>query len=202
MSGFNTAFIEETKEFVGGFIGENFSEKICYHNIDHTLEVVEASEVIGRHCKLTDRDLEIVIIAAWFHDTGYFLGCENHEEASSNIAKQYLQNENIDPSYIHQVVNCILSTKLPQKPRTILEQIICDADLVHLASDQFLEKSKLLLHELKLQNRGMSDKMWLILSKEFIETHKYHTQYGKNVLFPGLKNNLSLLNSKILEIEE
>ena len=202
MSGFNTAFIEKTKEFVGGFIGENFSEKICYHNIDHTLEVVEASEVIGRHCKLTDRDLEIVIIAAWFHDTGYFLGCENHEEASSNIAKQYLQNENIDSSYIHQVVNCILSTKLPQKPRTILEQIICDADLVHLASDQFLEKSKLLLHELKLKNRGMSDKMWLILSKEFIETHKYHTQYGKNVLFPGLKNNLSLLNSKILEIEE
>jgi len=202
LSGFNTAFIEKTKEFVGGFIGENFSEKICYHNIDHTLEVVEASEVIGRHCKLTDRDLEIVIIAAWFHDTGYFLGCENHEEASSNIAKQYLQNENIDSSYIHQVVNCILSTKLPQKPRTILEQIICDADLVHLASDQFLEKSKLLLHELKLQNRGMSDKMWLILSKEFIETHKYHTQYGKNVLFPGLKNNLSLLNSKILEIEE
>ena len=90
MGNFSTPFIEMTREYVAGFIGNNFTEKICYHNIDHTLEVVDAVEFIGRKCNISDKDLETVLIAAWFHDTGYYLGCENHEEASEKIALMFL----------------------------------------------------------------------------------------------------------------
>ena len=201
MKNFNTPLLKRTKEFVAGFIAENFTEKICYHNIDHTLEVVEAVEIIGKHCNISKEDMETVIIAAWFHDTGYFLGCENHEEASANIAKQYLTDENIDPEIINKVANCILSTKIPQTPNSTLEKIICDADLFHLASEKFFNKSKLLWLELTLHNQKITPESWLNQSREFVETHEYHTSFGKEILLPKMEKNLASLKLKIKEYE-
>ncbi|MCK5105544.1 MAG: HD domain-containing protein [Cyclobacteriaceae bacterium] len=201
MNNFNTPLLRKTKEYVAGFIAENFTEKICYHNIDHTLEVVEAVEIIGKHCNISKEDMEAVIIAAWFHDTGYFLGCENHEEASANIAKQFLFDENVDPNIINKVANCILSTKIPQTPKNTLEKIICDADLFHLASEKFFNKSELLWRELTLHNHKITPECWLNKSKEFVEAHEYHTTFGKEILLPKMEKNLALLKLKIKEYE-
>ena len=202
MGNFNTSFLEKTKEYVAGFIGENFTEKICYHNIDHTLEVVDASELIGKKCKISNKDLETVIIASWFHDTGYYLGCLEHEEASAKIASEFLSGQNTPQEIIDEVVNCILSTKIPQKPKTLLEKIICDADLYHLSTKKYFEKSALILRELKYQNQEISSELWLKESKDFIEAHVYHTSYGKKVLFPLLKKNLALLQRRIEEFAQ
>lgn len=198
---FSTPLIERTKEYVAGFIGEHFTEKICYHNIDHTLEVVHASELIGRQCDISDSDLETVIIAAWFHDTGYYLGCESHEEASASIARDYLRRENIDERRVKSIDSCILATMIPQNPQNLLDQILCDADLYHLSTDHYFEKSDLLLRELSFEGNDYSQESWMKLSREFIEAHRYHTPYGKRVLFPLLKKNLELLNSRINEFE-
>ena len=199
MGKFSTPFLEKTKEYVAGFIGDNFTEKICYHNIDHTLEVVEAVEFIGRKCSISEKDLETVIIAAWFHDTGYYLGCEDHEEASAKIALRYLKKEHIHKNTRDQIAGCILATKIPQQPKTLLEKILCDADLFHLSSKKFFEKSELLLRELKNQNIDVSAFSWMIKSKEFVEAHKYHTDYGKTTLYPLLKKNLTLLQNRLQE---
>ena len=200
MGSFSTSFLERTKEYVAGFIGEHFTEKICYHNIDHTVEVVAFCELIGKKCRISNADMEIVMIAAWFHDTGYYLGCQDHEDASAEIARKYLSEQDCDDLYIKKVVNCILATKIPQSPKTLLEKILCDADLYHLSSDQFFEKSELLLQELKFENQEISDEMWLEGSKEFVEAHRYHTTYGKRVLFPRLIKNLQMLKSRIEQI--
>ena len=197
MINFNTPFLDKTKEFVAGFIAENFSEKICYHNIDHALEVVEAAEMIGHQCEISDEDMETLLIAAWFHDTGYYLGCQDHEEASAKIARKFLQSHHIDKDIIKQVSNCILSTKLPQQPTNLLEEIICDADLFHLSTERFFEKSQLLLHEISLQTGEISQKKWIEESLNFISSHKYHTSYCQQKLGPLQKKNVELLLSKV-----
>ena len=61
MGNFSTPLIKKTKEYVAGFIADNFTEKICYHNIDHTLEVVEASEFIGNKLKISKEDLKRIL---------------------------------------------------------------------------------------------------------------------------------------------
>lgn len=201
MEKFSTPLVEHTKEYVAEFIAENFTEKICYHNIDHTMEVVEATEIIGRKCKISDKDLETVIISAWFHDVGYFMGCENHERASAKIAEEYLKRENVDTERIIQVKQCILSTKIPQKPKTLLDKILCDADLYHLATEKFFEKSQLLWREFSLHNKDITPKYWLNQSKDFVEAHEYHTSFGKHKLLPKLEKNLTLIKDKIKQFE-
>jgi predicted metal-dependent HD superfamily phosphohydrolase len=158
---------------------------------------VEAVEVIGRKCKISDKDLETVVVAAWFHDTGYYLGCMNHEEASTEIARDFLVKHGKSGDFIEDVTKCILSTKVPQKPNSLLEKIICDADLYHLATEKFFEKSELLWKEFSHTDETMTPESWLNQSKEFAEAHQYHTKFGKEKLLPKLKKNVQLLITKI-----
>jgi len=194
---FYTPLLQETKEYVANYVADHFSETICYHNIDHTLEVVEAVEIIAEDCKINANELEIVLVAAWFHDTGYYKGCENHEKASAKIAQTFLREKDVSGEFIDAVSRCILSTKVPQKPKALLEKIICDADLYHLATDKFFEKSELLWKEFSFTNQDMTPESWLSQSRQFVKEHRYHTDYGKRELYPKLIKNLELLNTKI-----
>jgi len=47
----------------------------------------------------------------------------------------------------------IMATKIPQSPKNLLEQIICDADLDYLGRERYEENSLLLLQELRLKKK-------------------------------------------------
>ncbi len=197
MKTFTTSLLEKVKDYVRGIFTEKFSEKIYYHNIDHTLDVVAATEIIGRECDLSPDDLEKVMIAAWFHDIGYYLGQKNHEEASADIASDFLKKEGVKDQAIEQIRNCILATKIPQSPKNQLEKILCDADLYHLSTNDFLEKTELLWREYSMSDPELIMENWLNVSRDFVSKHAYHTPYGKEILQPALTRNLKLLDAKI-----
>ncbi|WP_204306740.1 hypothetical protein, partial [Klebsiella pneumoniae] len=74
------------------------------------------------------------MLAAWFHDTGFSSGqAEGHEETSVQIATQFLQSRHTDEGIMQRVASCIRATKMPQSPVSLIEKILCDADLQHLA---------------------------------------------------------------------
>lgn len=194
---FNTPLIEKAEKFVREFLSKNFSDKICYHNIDHTLEVVKAAEKIGRNCGLQDEELEICILAAWFHDTGYYKGNVDHEEESSNIAFEFLDSLDVHPEKIEKVVGCIKATKIPQNPQCLLEKVLCDADLFHLSTKKFFSKSELLRKELVYHHCHISPKSWMTKSCMFVSQHNYFTEFAKKILKPKKQENLKKLEMKI-----
>jgi hypothetical protein len=40
--------------------------------------------------------------------------------------------------------SCICATKLPQRPKSLLEEIVCDADKYNLGTENFLKSDELL----------------------------------------------------------
>ena len=62
---------------------------------------------------------------------------QNHEYYSQVVARNFLGRKNWPPAEINRVTGCIAATKMPQKPTTLLEEILCDADLAHLAEPDF-----------------------------------------------------------------
>src|SRR5690606_34021901 len=194
---FKTAMVEKAEKFVRELLGKNFSEKICYHNIDDTLDVVQAAEKIGRKCGLSDEELEVCIVAAWFHDTGYYKGNINHEEESANIAREFLLSQDIPAPKIEKVVGCIRATKVPQNPQCLLEKVVCDADLYHLSTSKFFSKSELLRKELVYHHCHISPKSWMAKSCLFVSQHNYFTEFAKKILKPKKQENLKKLEMKI-----
>ncbi|MEJ0102540.1 MAG: Pycsar system effector family protein [Bacteroidota bacterium] len=83
---------------------------------------------------------------------------------------------------------------MPQTPTNLLEEIICDADLFHLGTDDFKQKNKLLRKELvNLGGEELSKKQWKKKNTHFLESHQYFTSYGREKLQPIQDENLERL---------
>ena len=120
---------------------------VVYHNFNHTMNVVEASNEIALAENVSESDLEILLMAAFLHDTGFTVTHKDHEEHSKEIASDYLSKNDIASDKIEKVLGIINATKMPQKPKSHLEEIICDADLDYLGSLDYRSKSNLLRSE-------------------------------------------------------
>ncbi|MBO9152323.1 Pycsar system effector family protein [Chitinophaga sp. GCM10012297] len=172
---------------------------LVYHNLAHTLQVVQAAEQISAYYRLTEADQLVVLLAAWFHDMGYLLGDRTqHEPAGAEAAKAFISQQQLPESMGQAVADCILATRIPQHPRNLLEQIVCDADLFHLGSKDFSKRNKLLRTEVELATeQKISGADWAKSSIQFLETHTYHTAYCRTLLKQQKEENLEKLRSKL-----
>ncbi len=171
---------------------------LVYHDLSHTHEVVQAAEQIAAHYQLKDDDQVVVFTAAWFHDVGYLLGPpERHEQIGADKAAEFLQAQRINGEIIEKVRGCILATRLPQSPHDLLEEIICDADLFHLGTENFSEKNKLMRKEKEmLLGAEIGGSLWRAGAIKLLESHHYFTDYVKTLLKKGKEDNLAELRKK------
>src|SRR4249920_1652254 len=79
----NNPIISEVKEYVEDLFRNKYDNRSSYHSLEHTKEVAEAAGKIGKGSGLSDEELEAVVIAAWFHDTGYLFEPKDHEKQSA-----------------------------------------------------------------------------------------------------------------------
>ncbi|MCK7591340.1 HD domain-containing protein [Subsaxibacter sp. CAU 1640] len=165
-----------------------------FHGIKHTVEVFENVLLIGGYENINDEEQEILNIAALFHDTGMSETYIGHEDVSANNAKTYLNEHSYPKEKIKRVLKCVKATKMPQNPKTLLECVMCDADLSHLASTNYLFKNELLRTEwANYMDLVFTDEEWYQLNLEFLINHTYHTNFGKTVLKEGKQRNIELL---------
>jgi uncharacterized protein len=168
--------------------------RLGYHNITHTLDVLEQAEILAKQEKVADKhDLLLLKAAAIFHDSGFLFVYKNHEEKSCEIASESLRNVFSDVD-IKKVCGMIMATKIPQTPNTLLEQIICDADLDYLGRDDFEPISRNLYKEFIVFKIIPEDIIWDHIQIKFFESHHYFT--GTSM---SKRNEKKLKHLKILK---
>ncbi|MFN0290207.1 Pycsar system effector family protein [Pedobacter helvus] len=191
---------QEVEIYVVKYFNDHHNADLVYHNLAHTKKVVQAAVQIANHYQLNDDDFFIVYAGAWFHDTGYFVESSSHEEKGATHAVTFLESHQVNSDLIIAVKNAILSTKLPQSPTNLNERILCDADLFHLGSEDFVERSKLLHKEVeKLCGKEISKKNWRLKDIEFLENHQYHTDYCRLLLSDAKTKNIAAIKRKLSE---
>ena len=172
----------EVEAYVTNFISEQVPREYAYHDVQHTLNVVATVEQLGNAMNVTDMEQEILLLAAWFHDTGYDKGSMNHEERSCRYAREYLSQYNYLETNILQIEACIMATKMPHQPDSMLEKIMCDADMSHLGKKVYWDRCNLVRQELTMaKNIVMDTEEWLNFELRFLEGHRYHTKVAKNL---------------------
>lgn len=197
----DSELIREARSLAEREFADRTFDKYYFHNLDHTKEVVAAVNDIGKHCDLTNEEFEAAITAAWLHDIGYREGSENHEENSVKAASGLFAKLNTPIGKISMINSAILSTRIPQHPRSMVDKVLCDADLYHLATEECDEKGRLLRSEwTHTKKKDMNDKDWLQHNVEFMEGHHYHTPYGQTVLEEGKRKNIKRIK-KVLDPE-
>jgi len=189
--------LEDIKNHVVSYFEAHHDPELVYHDIKHTQSVVTSATRIADHYQLNDEDFFTVITAAWFHDTGYFTNKTDHETKSAQLAADFLKELKVDDSLIERIGDCIKATKMPQKPIGRLQEILCDADLYHLGSDKFEERSKQLLKEIEgVKHIEMDKQQWRQKNIDLLESHRYFTDYARLLLNDQQEKNLQKLKHK------
>jgi hypothetical protein len=197
----DTEILLNIENYVKELFRTKLNSEVLYHNIRHTVEVVEVSKEIGLAENITASDLEILLIASWFHDTGHFHCCTGHEEQSTEYAKNYLENISYPLNKIGVIIECISATKIPQQPKNKLQEIICDADLHHLGEKDIKERGDLLRKEFELRGiKKLSDIEWLSVSLEFFNNHQFFTDYAKKHYGIQKEINMEIMKQKLEEL--
>lgn len=191
-----TELVKRSKKYAEEVLG-NLPKEYSYHSLTHTQEVVAAAEEIGNEIGLSPEQMELVIVAAWFHDVGYKCGFKNHEEESARLMREKLAEFEVTPEKIAEVEKIIKSTQMPQSPEDELSKVMCDADLYHLSSDIYFVRSEELRQELiNVCDEKISPKDWVKKNLKFLSTHSYFTAYGQNTLEPRKQSNIKKLQKK------
>ncbi len=190
--------IEKASAFVFELLKKELPDNFIYHNYTHTKRVVKSLQEIIDHTELSEEEKEILLLSAWFHDTGYVKGCEDHEQSSVEIATEFLLANQCSARKIEAVGKCIMSTRFDVRPTDKLGKIIRDADASHFGKDYFEEASEFLRLEYKLQSRkNYSEKEWRKINiKLFTEGHEFYTDYALQNWLPQKEKNLFELIEK------
>ena len=185
------------EEYVTGLFDQRQSPGLVFHNLGHTKRVVKHTLEIASHYKVSDREILILIGAAWFHDTGYlYAEPGKHEETGCQIMKTFMKDYTEDETLLEEIHACVMATKFPRDPKNLLQEIICDADTYHFGTKKFGETNKRMIEELKLRNGEIDPDKFREETIQLLKTHVYYTSYCKELLNEGKKKNLKRLVKK------
>ena len=141
-----TSLVEEayahTMELINYYCRDYF-----FHNWSHTQSVFDRSTYLALSEGISGTDLEDLQIAALFHDTGFSVQYAKNEYEGSQIARRWLESKNHDESRIQKIEKIIMATVLFSKPKTLLEEIIQDADLDNIGTKEGFKNSEKVLRE-------------------------------------------------------
>lgn len=178
----NEQILRETEQYISEYFTKHISPEYVFHDFEHTVQTVAAARTIGEGFELDEHEMLLLVLATWFHDTGYSEGPKNHEERSCSNADHFLRGK-IPDNDLQTVQSLIRATKVPQNPQTLVEQIICDADLSHLGMETYWDRTGKLRQEFILARKTiMSEQDWVDFELNFMLNHNYHTAVA-NELF-------------------
>ena len=90
---------------------------LYYHDVRHTIDVVNQAELIAIGEGLDDESILLLKSAALFHDVGHVIGYDNHEFFGTEIVREMLPKYGYDDEQIDTICDIIMATKMPPDPK-------------------------------------------------------------------------------------
>ena len=195
-----TSLYKKTEVHVTEMFQQHQPAHLVLHNLEHTETVVKKVNEIAGHYNLSEEDMMVVYVAAWFHDVGYLKDKpENHEFKSVEIMKDFMHEQNVSDDIINKIEKCILATRAPRNPLDLNSEILCDADTYQFGSKKEFKRTNKLafveassFSEFKLTRSGFDDTTIKLLTN-----HKYYTTYCKEILNDVKKENIKKIKKEM-----
>ena len=203
----HTPRLKIVDQYIREVFRDELPDGIKFHDANHTLHpttgVVASANRIAISENISERDRELLITAAYFHDTGYIREYEKNEPIAARMAGRILKLIGYKPNEIVKVQQMILSTDLEREPKTHVEKILCDADLDHFGREDFFELDGKLREGRRIRGLDVSDDAkWYKGTLAVITNHQYYTESQKKLRDKEKQKNIKRLLNKLEEIEK
>ena len=191
--------VAAAREFIFEKLKRELPGDLFYHGIHHTVDVTKvALQIANREGVCDQTSLGLLETAALYHDCGFIYTYQDHEEAGCSVVRDTLPLFGYTADHIQIICGLIMATKLPQTPRTYLEDIICDADLDYLGRPDFKAIGDTLFQELLVRNKVTDIATWNKRQVDFLSQHSYKTKTSQELREMGKQSHLSELKKGLL----
>lgn len=127
------------------------SPTLTYHSVEHTRDVLREVVTLASEDALSERDVELLAIAAAWHDVGFLYARAANEPLAAQALSTFLtKDDRYVANEIELLRSMILDTALVkdsgvpmQVATTRLSPYLLDADLANFGRPDFLEKCEL-----------------------------------------------------------
>ncbi len=161
------------RDFAVDCLTRQLPPEYAYHDVRHSIDVADFAGSIGRQAGVGEADILLLMTAAIFHDAGYMYRYEQNEALAADFAARELPRFGYGAAQIALVRELIHATEFPQHPATLLQQIICDADLFYLITDDAPERIKAYRRELAHVGKVYSEPEWQSLQNNFLRKQHF-----------------------------
>jgi len=171
---------------------------LTYHSLAHTRDdVAPATRRLATIVGVSGEQRVLLHTAAYYHDIGFVMQRIDHEAIGARIAAETLPSFGYSPAQIEIIHGMIMATKLPQSPRTTLEQLMADADLDALGRTDFITRNQALRDELAAYGAHWDDLAWAHEQLCFVGSHQYWTEAARQVRGAQKRRNIELIGEMI-----
>ncbi len=188
---------ENLSVYIFNLLETELDSRLYYHNVEHTLGVINDCLLLGKQYELNEQDKIILKTAALLHDIGFLKVYDQHEEQGCKIAVDILPEYGYSSEQIARINRLIEVTNVFVKPENELEYLITDADLFYLGTDEFNRISSNLFKEWSAFNMVNGIQDFFEVQIRFLEKHTYYTPLAKELLNLQKEKNLQLVKDAL-----
>lgn len=195
-----TNIYKRTEQHVTSLFEQPHPAHLVLHNLDHTKNVVKKTNEIAGHYQLSEEDMRVLFIAAWFHDTGYLTGPpQGHERRGADLMRSFMQSLNEPDSIIEKADSCIMATGFPRNPQGVLEEIICDADTYQFGDKkEFKQTNKAAFKEVQyFKGPQITEQDFNEGTLAMLENHTFYTSYCRDLLNNPKKDIMKKIKKRL-----
>jgi uncharacterized membrane-anchored protein YitT (DUF2179 family)/predicted metal-dependent HD superfamily phosphohydrolase len=190
--------VDEVQSFILQKLEKELPAYLSYHNANHTRNVIQYTKDLAISENISANDQDLLVTAAIFHDAGFVETYLGHEQVSCKMAQTFLPRFGYTTGEIDRVCLLIMATRIPQKPRDELAEILCDADVYYLGTEGYQSMAENLYQELHAIGIVKNRERWMQQQVQFLRVHHFFTDEARNRLSSMQMQNLHALQHEAL----
>lgn len=177
----NKTVLINAEKYIKLLLVNQLSHNYLFHSQSYTCKLVNKVTELLAESEITELKSNQIILATWFLNAGYTIDYDNHVVESIRLAKEFLEEQNIETENIDNVLHLVAKAWEKDKPTTKEEAIIKDIRTWFYASSNFKKLLQLLRLELESLNKSVPDlDIWRLKYVEKLRLeHKYYSDYAK-----------------------
>ncbi len=177
---FTSNIFNAAHQHVLNLFNQQYDTRLLFHSYQRTHDIVTKVDEMGKALNFSDSTIEVALLAAWFHATGYLFDYNDPVSKSTEQAKAFLSSQRYSSDKLNKVLAAINTTNDTINPVSKEEQLLNDAIASLNATENFFEHRPLLRLEWEfLQNRKLSTYEWNQIQLQELLNTRFHTDYGK-----------------------
>src|SRR3954470_16224371 len=102
---------EQAGIYIMNKLRDELPEGLPYHSVQHVEDVYVAAQSIGTQEHISEYGMKLLLTAAWYHDSGFIVGADRHEEFSCRMASNALPEFGYKTGEIERICGMIMATK-------------------------------------------------------------------------------------------